>query len=106
MYLTDLEIEGYLKESPYNYLENNNLDSCDRKIASGKVVKTDLYSVQKFIYKLAKNLFKNGFKPNMTSEREFVMLLETLVQERFKNIINADELSQNIKNELKEKYSA
>ena len=23
MYLTDLEIEKYLKESPYNYLENN-----------------------------------------------------------------------------------
>ena len=58
MYLTDLEIEKYLKESPYNYLENSTLDSCERKITSGKLVKTDLYSVQKFIYKLAKNFLK------------------------------------------------
>lgn len=105
MYLTDLEIEGYLKESPYNYLEHSNLDSCERKIATGKVVKTDLYSVQKFIYKLAKNLFKNGFHPNLTSEREFVMLIETLIQEKFKNIDSEKDLSSYIEKELREKFS-
>ncbi|MFR9019716.1 MAG: hypothetical protein ACLVH8_08435 [Fusobacterium sp.] len=105
MYLTDLEIEKYLKESPYNYLENNTLDSCERKITSGKLVKTDLYSVQKFIYKLSKKLFKSGFNPNMTSEREFIMLLETLIQEKFKNITDEEELEEKIEKELKIKFS-
>ena len=105
MYLTDLEIEKYLKESPYNYLENSTLDSCERKITSGKLVKTDLYSVQKFIYKLAKKLFKSGFNPNMTSEREFIMLLETLIQEKFKNITDEEELAEEIEKELKIKFS-
>lgn len=105
MYLTDLEIEKYLKESPYNYLENSTLDSCERKITSGKLVKTDFYSVQKFIYKLAKKLFKSGFNPNMTSEREFIMLLETLIQEKFKNITDEEELAEEIEKELKIKFS-
>lgn len=105
MYLTDLEIGEYLKESPYNYLENHELDLCDRKIASGKLIKTDFYSVQKFIYKLAKGLFRKGFTPNIKSEKEFVMLIETLIQEKFKNIFDINELTEKIENELKSKYS-
>lgn len=57
MYLTDLEIEEYLKESPYEYAKFHTLDPCERKITAGTLVKTDLYSVRKFIYKLAKKSF-------------------------------------------------
>lgn len=41
----------------------------------------------------------------MTSEREFIMLLETLIQEKFKNITDEDELAEEIEKELKIKFS-
>lgn len=106
MYLTDLEIEEYLKESPYEYFKNHSLNACERKIAGDDLVKTDLYSVRKFIYRLAKNLFKSGFVPNMSSEKEFIMLIETMIQEKYKNICNEEELSAVIEKELREKFSA
>lgn len=41
----------------------------------------------------------------MTSEREFIMLLETLIQEKFKNITDEEELAEEIEKELKIKFS-
>ena len=41
----------------------------------------------------------------MTSEREFIMLLETLIQEKFKNITDEEELEEKIEKELKIKFS-
>lgn len=42
----------------------------------------------------------------MVSEREFVMLIETLIQEKYKNIYDEDKLSVAVVNELKTKFSA
>lgn len=106
MYLTDLEIEEYLKESPYEYSKNHSLDACERKITGDILVKTDLYSVRKFIYRLAKNLFKSGFVPAMSSEKKFVMLIEIMIQEKYKNIYDEEKLSAVITKNLKEKFSA
>ena len=42
----------------------------------------------------------------MSSEKEFIMLIETMIQEKYKNICNEEELSAVIEKELREKFSA
>lgn len=105
MYLTDLEIEEYLRESFYSYSKNGDMGICERKIKNGFIVRTDLYSMKKFISKLSKNLFKEEFQSRIDSEREFVFIVEKMIQETFKNIDNEKILIEKITEELKAKYS-
>ena len=105
MYLTDLEIEEYLKESCYIYSKYGDMDICERKIMNGFIVRTDLYSVKKFISKLSKNLFKEEFQTKISSEKEFVFIVEKMIQETFKSIDNEKILTEKITEELKDKYS-
>ena len=59
MYLTDLEIEEYLKESPYEYFKNHSLNACERKIAGDEaLVKNRSLQCEKIYIQTGKKSFQ------------------------------------------------
>ncbi|MDP0488537.1 MAG: hypothetical protein Q7K48_00715 [Fusobacterium sp. JB021] len=108
MYITDLEIEKYLRGSKHEYFQKEKhigrIVDTKLKIATGKVVKEDLKSVKIFMSKLSKKLFKDKFKTDHVSEIEVIKEAEHLLHNKYKEIIDEGELLRLIEEDLIEKF--
>lgn len=104
MYITDLEIEKYLRNSDYDYYEKEKhrgrIVDTELKIETGKVVRGNLKSVKIFMNKLSKRLFKDKFKGDHTSEIEVIKEAEHLLHNKYKDVLLEEELLTLIEEEL------
>ncbi|MFK4785069.1 hypothetical protein [Fusobacterium sp. MFO224] len=108
MYITDSEIEKYLRNSKHYYFEKEKhigrIVDTELKIETGKVVKENLKSVKIFMSKLSKKLFKDKFKTDHVSEIEVIKEAEHLLHNKYKEIVDEAELLNLIEEDLMEKF--
>lgn len=108
MYITDLEIEKYLKDSKYNYChkgENRGkIVDTNLKISTGQVIKEDLKSVKMFMSKLSKRLFNHKLKINNAEEIEVIREAEHLLHNKYNEIFGESNLLRLIEEDLIEKF--
>ncbi|MGO3801597.1 MAG: hypothetical protein ACTJGM_04290 [Fusobacterium sp.] len=104
MYITDLEIEKYLRTSDYDYYEKEKhrgrIVDTELKIETGKVVRGNLKSVKIFMSKLSKRLFKDKFRGDHTSEIEVIKEAEHLLHNKYKDVLLEEELLSLVEEDL------